>query len=103
MSDIVAMKEEIEDEINHLVRKRDSMILEIQKIQNELESLAEKSYSLDQSKIRIRCFNCKGTGISPTPSQDGKKRFCEMCVGPDKPYLWADRYIGPQVKKEKDA
>lgn len=105
MTKLEDYKTKLEDDLNSLVRKRDTMILEIRDIQTKIETLIDQSYALDSSKIRIKCFNCKGTGISPTPSQDGKKRFCEMCGGPDKPYLWAEKFIMepiPKPKKEED-
>jgi hypothetical protein len=82
----------LEDEINSLMKKRDSLVLEMRDIQSKLETLIEQSYALDPTKIRIKCFNCKGTGISPRTSQDGKKQYCEVCGGPDKAYLWAERF-----------
>lgn len=97
------IRNELQDKLNTLVRKRDSSILEIQKTQKDIEDIIEKQYSMDASKIRIKCINCRGTGISPNVGQDGKKHFCEVCGGPDRPYLWAEKYVEEVKKNEDDA
>ena len=81
---------ELQDKISTLVRERNNLILEMDKKTKELEKLVEQQFVLDENKIKIKCLGCKGLGYVPT--EDGKKQFCPMCGGPDKPYLWADKY-----------
>jgi len=97
--DVEEYKNKITDKINTLTRQRDKMIMDVRDTQKEIETLAESLYALDPNKQRIMCPQCKSTGIVLT--QDNKKRFCEVCGGPDKPYLWADKYNPTPVVPNK--
>jgi hypothetical protein len=103
--DIEDYKNKIEERIESLTKNRDKMIMDIRDTQKELETLAESLYALDTNKIRIMCPQCRSTGI--VTAQDGKKHYCEVCGGPDKPYLWADKFTPtpvsqPKLRKEAD-
>ena len=89
---VESFKLDLEDNLNSLIKKRDNLVLEVRKVQSDIENNLEKLFAIDTNKVRIVCSNCRGTGISPSLSQDGKKQFCEVCGGPDKPYLWAEKY-----------
>ena len=91
----------LSDNIKSLVRKRENIILEIGKIDNEIKVLVEQQLSLDPSRIKILCMppplGCGGKGY--IEGDDGKKRMCPICGGPDSPYIWATVYKEP-VKDE---
>jgi len=97
-------KTELEDKIKSLAKKRDTLVLEIQKIQTEIETLVEQSYALDSTKVRITCFpksagGCAGTGY--VTLEDGKKHICPVCNG--KYFLWAEKYTEGKVTKDEDS
>ena len=88
---IEEFKEELEDKIKSIVRKRNELLMELDKLQKEIAILLEQSFSLDESKIKIKCLNCSGVGYKLT--DDGKKQMCPSCGGPDNPYIWAEKYF----------
>lgn len=104
MTKIDEYKDELEDKLKSLARKRDTLILEIQKLQTEIETIVEQSYAIDDTKIRITCFplsagGCSGKGY--VTLEDGKKHICPVCNG--KNYIWAEKYKEEKVSKDEDS
>jgi len=89
------VRNEIKDKINGLLRKRNSLVIEADTLNKELSILLEQQLALDESKIRIYCLphplGCNGVGY--IEREDGKKQPCPICGGPDKPYIWATKYV----------
>jgi len=86
-------KDEIEDKIKSLSRKRDETLIEAEKIQSQLLILAEQFYELDNEYIKVICPGCGGIGYMKI--EDNKKRVCQICQG--KEYTWMKKY--GKVKK----
>ncbi len=80
--------EELQDKLNSKIRERDQLIIKLDKLQKELMELAEQSYTLDNTKTKIKCVSCRGMGYIQT--EDGKKQ-CQTCQG--KRYNWAEKFI----------
>jgi len=70
------------------------MIVDIDKISNEINTLMEQQLALDETHVRVYCLppplGCNGKGYLET--EDGKKQMCPICGGPDRPYIWARKY-----------
>jgi hypothetical protein len=80
-------KEEIEDEIKSLARKRDEHLVEANKIQEQMMIKVETMYSMDPSMVKITCINCGGLGYS---KEGEKKQVCKLCNM--KRYNWMPRF-----------
>ena len=80
--------EEIDDELNSLMRKRDKNIVEINKIQEDLLKLLNKKYELDPQMVRVNCIQCNGLGR--VKGEDGKQVICPLCGGDG--FNWAHLY-----------
>jgi hypothetical protein len=99
--DVEDYKHKIEEKLEDLIKRREKLVLDLRETQREVENFTDMLYAMDLSKQRIVCPTCRSTGIITT--QDGKKHYCDVCGGPDRPYLWADKYTFAPVKKpEKD-
>ena len=85
-------KEELEDKIKTLSRKRDKAILDANNIQKELILLVEQLYEVEDKYVKIECFRCGGVGY--IKAEDNKKRICDICNG--KQYTWMKRYEKPK-------
>lgn len=85
-------KEEIEDEIKSLTRKRDEHLAKANEIQEQVINKVEILYSLDKDMIRINCINCNSLGYT---KEGEKKTLCRLCNG--KRYNWMKVF-----KEEKD-
>lgn len=84
---------ELQDDFNSLTRKRNQLILDVDKITKELIELSEKVYEASSDYVKITCINCNGDGIVPT--EDGKKVICKICNR--KKYMWVRKF---QEEKE---
>ena len=80
--------EDIEDEIKSLSRKRDLVIIEIDKHQKQLESLMEEYYSMSKDYVKIVCLGCSGIGY--IEDEKKTKHRCPACKG--KQFIWAKLY-----------
>ena len=83
MSKEIKKPEEIEDEIKSLSTKRDKMIIEVEKIQNEIIELVEKYKALSGEYSQIECPTCGGIGYYE--DKDTKKKT--ICKNPTLPFL----------------
>lgn len=81
------VKEDIEDKIKSLTRKQNEKIVEINKIQEEMTSLMESYYSMDDKYVKIFCIGCNGQGYT---KEGEKKVLCKLCRG--KQYNWVVKY-----------
>jgi phage FluMu protein Com len=90
MTKIENLKDELEDEIKSITRKRDKLLVEVNDIGKELGNLLEKYYALDENMVAIKCPRCKGMGY--LQDNKGNKQLCDTCGGPDKPYIWMEKY-----------
>jgi len=88
-------KNELDDKINGKLRQRDKLMVELNKLGTELETLLEQKYMLEDDKTRIMCISCKGSGIEP--QDDGTKKVCRYCGG--KKYNWAQKYNEPETEE----
>jgi len=84
-------KEELEDKINSLARKRDNLILDLDKIQKELSTYMEKYYEVTDDYVKVTCVQCGGLGYLQL---EGSKKICNVCNG--KEFIWLKKW------KEKD-
>jgi hypothetical protein len=90
-------KEDIEDKIKSLMRKRSELILEINKLQDELISLTENLYEYSDDMVKVKCINCEGIGYM----KDGdKKKLCQLCNG--KHYNWLQKWDVPKRKPKSE-
>jgi len=80
-------KDELEDEIKSLARKRDEVVLKLNKLQEELIEKSEEYYALDPEMVKIICIGCAGTGYI---KEGEKKQLCRICGG--KQYNWVKRF-----------
>ena len=85
-------KEELEDEIKSLARKRDEHFLEANKIQEQMIFKVEQLYAMDDNMVKISCINCGGLGYT---KEGEKKAACKLCNM--KRYNWM-----PKFKEEED-
>ena len=83
-------KTELDDKIKSLLRTRNEKVVELNNLNKEIEVLMEQQLALDESKIKVKCIVCSGRGY--IESEDGRKVMCQVCGGPDKPYIWAEKY-----------
>ena len=85
------LKDELTSKLTTLQRERAKLIIELDKIQKEMESTVDKIYMYDVTKTRIKCINpaCLGNGWVKT--EDGKKHTCPTCGGSK--YNWAELFI----------
>jgi NMD protein affecting ribosome stability and mRNA decay len=90
MTKIEEIKESTEEEIRKLSRKRSELIIELDKVSKDINTSLEKLYALEPSMVAIKCPACQGKGY--IESNDGNKQICSTCGGPDKPYIWAEKY-----------
>lgn len=80
-------KEDMEDDINTLIRKRNTSILELNEIQKLIEEKTEQYYILSDDMVRVVCINCQGMGYG----KDGEKKvICQVCKG--KQYMWLKKF-----------
>jgi len=88
------VRAELSDKIRSLVRQRDKLILDATNIEEQIKVLVEQQLALDNTKVKILCqpppLGCGGTGY--IQDNEGKKRMCPVCGGPDQPYVWATIY-----------
>lgn len=97
-------KEEIEDEINSLMRKRDRMIIDADKLQKEMENLTDRYLEFDSNHVKIKCLTCGGVGyIVDEIGGSNKKKVCSnptlpflSCRG--RGYIWLEKYKGNSEK-----
>jgi len=85
-------KEELEDEIKSMARKRDEHILEANKIQEQMIYKVEQIYEMSEDMVKIKCITCGGIGYL---KEGEKKKPCNLCNM--KCYNWM-----PKFKEEKD-
>ena len=83
--------EEVQDELQSLITKRDKAIVEANKYQKEIESMTKTFYDLNPDYVKGECPTCMGTGI--VQGEDEKKIVCPICRG--------DCFIFLKVFKEK--
>ena len=88
-------KEDIEDELKSIGRKRNELILQLNDIQEKIASLTEQYYEMDPSMVKVVCINCQGTGYI---KEGEKKQICKLCNG--KHYNWFLKF--KEQKKEED-
>jgi len=81
-------KEELEDKIKSLGRKRDNAYLESNKNKKEIEDLMEEYYEATDTHTKVICINCGGRDYVET--EEGKKQVCQVCKG--KKYIWLPKY-----------
>lgn len=81
---------EIEDNIKSLNRKRDKLIIELDSITKELSLKIDELYRHLDTMVAIKCPECQGKGY--LEGKDKAKQFCRICGGPDRPYIWAEKY-----------
>ncbi len=92
MEKVMKNKEDLEDEIKSMARKRDEHILEANKIQEEMINKVEQLYAMDENMVKIACINCGGLGYS----KEGEKKIaCKLCNM--KRYNWM-----PKFKEEEN-
>ena len=94
-------KEDIEDDIKSLNRKRNEMLIELNTLQEKLITLTESYYNMDDSMVKVVCINCNGVGYI---KEGEKKTICKLCNG--KQYNWLMKYKGEnnedgRIPKEK--
>lgn len=77
--------DEINDELTTLIRQRDKLIIETNKVAMNVAKLLETKYELEPSMVRITCVQCGGRDY--VEGKDGNKVKCPLCNG-DK-YNWA--------------
>jgi len=82
-------KEELEDEIKKVSRKRDEAYLEMSNQQKILEDLMDDYFKVSKTHHQVQCINCGGVGYGKTQGSD-KNVVCELCKG--KGYNWLPRY-----------
>ena len=80
-------KEELEDKINSLIRKRDKLIIERDKVEKEIQDLMDKLLSLDKRYVKAQCIVCRGLGYIQA---DNKKKLCHYCGG--KQFIWVRKF-----------
>jgi len=88
MSIKIKSVEEFNDDINSLIGKRNNLILEAEKINKDLFKIVEERNEIDPRMVKVKCLQCGGKGYQET--EDGKKTMCQLCGGPDKPYIWVE-------------
>jgi len=81
-------KEDIEDEIKSVSRKRDLAIIKAQELQDSLIKLAEELYELRPDFVKVECIRCGGLGY--LQDENKKKHICDICQG--KEYTWMKLY-----------
>jgi len=86
--------EDVENDIKSLSTKRDKLIVEANKCQEEILKSLEEYNNLHPDFIKVICVKCNGVGYLSKDSGTGK-RVCDACGG--KCYLWMKRYS--EVKK----
>lgn len=57
--------------------------LELKEHEDKAINLLEKIYEMDDSMVKVVCFNCNGIGYYKV---DDKNKVCDVCGG--KKYLW---------------
>jgi len=82
-------KEELEDKIKSLSRKRDQSYLDMSKYQKEIEDLMEQYYEVSDTHTKVICIQCNGVGYLQI--EEGKKQMCNICKG--KKYIWLSKYV----------
>lgn len=80
--------EEIEDKLNSEIHRRDKLIIDLNKVNENLYDLMVKKNELDPSMVRVVCIQCNGLGR--VAGEDGRKR-CPLCRGEE--YTWMKLYI----------
>ena len=89
------IKNDLNDRLRTIVREREKLIISASDKDKEITELMEKLLVLDNTKIRVYCLpppmGCGGKGYYE--DDKGNKRQCPVCGGPDKPYIWATKYI----------
>jgi len=81
-------KEDIEDKIKSLTRERNKLIIELNKIQEELSNQMESYYlTKPDTYTKIFCIGCNGVGYI---KEGEKKVLCKVCGG--KQYNWVIKY-----------
>jgi len=88
--------DEIRDKLNSKIKERDSLLMKIDTVSKEIMSIVNQQYSLDPTKTRIKCINCRGMGY--VVGEDNKKKLCSVCNG-DR-FNWAELFI-EEKEKEK--
>jgi len=85
--------EEIEDDIKSVSRKQAQAFLDYNKCSEELAAKMQEYYELNPAYVKIKCFQCKGTGYLKQPDSSGKERKikCNVCDG--NMFLWLEKYI----------
>ena len=93
MTNKVRTLEDIEDEIKTVSRKQAKALIEYNKCSEELKMKMQEYYELDPTFVKIKCFQCKGTGyIKGHDESTGKERKvkCNVCDG--NMFLWLEKY-----------
>lgn len=69
-----------------LLQERQSHINDIEKITYLLDLLDQYEKENDNSYIKVKCFQCNGSGYI---TRDNNKMICGMCRG--RGYVWGER------------
>lgn len=89
MTKIDKFKEELKDSIKEKTEERLKLISSVEELTTQITNLLEKYYVIDERMVAIKCPTCKGTGYM---ENKGNKQLCPSCGGPDKPYIWVEKY-----------
>ena len=81
-------KDDLEDKIKSLARKRDNAVLELDKYQKELQILMEEYYEVSDEYVKVECIQCRGVGY--IKGEDNKKHLCGVCGGNN--FLWLKKW-----------
>jgi len=72
--------EEVEDKLSSLVRKRDRLIIDINKLEKEINNTLEEYYRLSGEYVKVVCPRCNGVGYTIDPETRKKVKCPE--------YIW---------------
>jgi hypothetical protein len=95
-------KEEIEDQIKSIARKRDKTFLELNEYQKQLQMLADQFKEVSEDFVKVVCPTCEGVGY--IEDKDKKKHVCDNQMIPEfscrgKQYIWMRKYEKKNSKK----
>ena len=87
--------DEIDDKLNSIVRQRDKLIIEVNKVNEEIQELLDTKYTLDPIMERIECIQCGALGR--VKREDGSQSICPTCNG--RCYIWLKKFTPSEAKE----